>query len=183
MTEDFKKTLVLLLVISSLTITGQITQNTWHTGIGFGIIKYDNTSDSKENYLNQTPRLSIANHISDYFTIEAAMSYNLIKDSDLFITNNINYINFEVNVRYKFIQFKDNVEPYVLVGASLIKNRKITGAINMGAGINFWISKYTAINIQSIYKYSDFGVDKSHINFSAGVILLIEPVTGRRRCN
>ena len=82
------------------------------------------------------------------------------------------YTTFDGAFRFDFGQSNYNVVPYILIGASSLKGKVITGTMNPGVGNTFWLSSNYGLNFQFIYKYSKDIIQsqRSHLYPSMGLV-------------
>jgi len=111
-----------------------------------------------------SPRLNISRYIFKGLILDAAFATR--------IGGQESYTSFDGALRYDFGRSNYNVVPYILVGASYLKGKVITGNSNFGIGNTFWFSQKLGMNLQVMYKYlkDDIDTQKSHIYPSVGIV-------------
>jgi hypothetical protein len=121
-------------------------------------------------YVNQTPMFNISSYIYSNITFDASISAAPF-DSQKHTT-------FYGIAHSDFGASNYNVVPYILIGASSLKGKVITGTMNLGLGNTFWISPKYGLNFQLIYKYSKAIIQsqRSHLYPSLGsyIVLVLE---------
>ena len=136
-------------------------QQKWVAGISLAGAKY--TYNSRP-LVYVSPRLNISRYIFKGLILDAAFATR--------IGGGESYTSFDGALRYDFGRSNYNVVPYILVGASYLKGKVITGNSNFGIGNTFWFSQKLGMNLQVMYKYlkDDIDTQKSHIYPSVGIV-------------
>ncbi|QXP73117.1 outer membrane beta-barrel protein [Tenacibaculum sp. AHE15PA] len=168
------KILLITILFCSINLFSQNLNDSWQIGIGMGVTKF-NESDVAfigDQYLFQTPVISITMPIGERLSIDGAMSFNTINDIGV-ISNSVNYFSMDGSLRYNFNAVLDKFSPYVFVGASIVDSeRKMTPTANIGAGGIYWLTDKIGINPQIYYKHSleSYESMRSHIQGTLGLV-------------
>lgn len=167
------KKLLFLITLISFTATAQI-KNDWNIGVGFSVVNFGDEGAKfiGDKTLFQLPRLNITAPITEEISFDLAYSFQTINNVGVF-ENNANYYSFDGSVRYNFHEVVADVNPYLFVGASLVKAElKTSPTLNIGAGTTYWFGYNWGVNGQLYYKHSfeNFQGMRSHIQLSLGVV-------------
>lgn len=166
------KNVISLFVLFLIGINVQ-SQNNLEVGLSSSIIKFSDKSAAiiGDKHLFQTPTLNIAYKFNDTFSVNAEVSFSMIKSIGV-ISNSINYNSYGLSVRYHLGSF-NRFKPYAFVGGTMVKAElKRTPTLNFGIGNSYWLTDRLAISTQIAYKFSEnrFESMKSHFQFSGGII-------------
>mgnify|MGYP005988743595 CR=1 FL=1 len=172
------KILLITLFCCSMHLFSQNLNDSWQIGIGMGVTKF-NESDAEfigDQYLFQTPVISITMPIGERLSIDGAMSFNTINDIGI-ISNSVNYFSMDGSLRYNFNAMLDKFSPYVFVGGSIVDSeRKMTPTLNIGAGGIYWVTDKIGINPQLYYKHSleSYESMRSHIQGTLSLVFKLD---------
>ena len=86
-----------------------------------------------------SPRLNISRYIFKGLSLDLGFAKDVIGDAQAYTT-------FDGAFRFDFGRSNHNVVPYILIGASSLKGKVITGTMNLGVGNTFWV--FTKIRIE-----------------------------------
>ena len=137
-------------------------QQKWVAGISLAGAKY--TYNSRP-LVYVSPRLNISRYIFKGLSLDIGFAKDVIGDGQ-------SYTTFDGSLRFDFGQSNYNTVPYILIGASALKGKVITGTMNLGVGNTFWFSSKYGLNFQLIYKYSRDIIQsqRSHLYPSLGLV-------------
>ena len=155
-------------------LKSQNLNDSWQLGVGMGFSKFSKSDASfiGDQYLFQTPILSLTMPVGNKFSIDGAIAFNTIDDIGI-LENSINYFSMDGAVRYNFKPLFTKFAPYAFVGGSIVDaGKKMSPTLNFGAGGIYWITETIGINPQLNYKYSfeSYQSMRSHIQGTIGVV-------------
>lgn len=181
-----KSIAILVLIFFTLTAHSQSSNNLLEGGISIALLKYNSEGVAvvNEKYISQTPRLNLTYNFTGNLFLDAAFSFNVIPDTEIFIKNEIDYSTAELNLRYNFLNQRNPIKPYILVGGSLIQGIKSDMAFNVGSGVTYWMSDNYGVNAQIMFKQllEESLTQASHTYFSFGLVIRLKSgyIWGRR---
>ena len=156
------KVIIIFLLAFTIHIESQNKQQKWTAGISLAGAKYTYIGPP---LVEVSPRLNISRYIFKGLSLDIGFAKDVIGDTKTYTT-------FDGSFRFDFGQSNYNVVPYILIGASSLKGKVITGTMNLGVGNTFWISSKYGLNFQLIYKYSEDIIQsqRSHLYPSLGLV-------------
>jgi hypothetical protein len=172
----------LIFLFVGFQLVAQNQENRWVVGASFGVAKFS-SEDVKvvgDQFILQVPQLNVSRYFFNGFTLDAGFSFSVIDEISGLYKNSVSYLSIDGAVKYDFGASNDNLVPYLLAGASLLKTTyKMTPTFNVGAGGTFWLNSTYGVNTQLIYKLSPetFESMGSHAYFSVGVVYSLSPRT------
>lgn len=103
-------------------------------------------------------------HIIGGLSPQTTFSFGFANRKPSTYTNSYAFVDWDVNLKYSFangyiLKEKCWFDPYFVVGAGLNyfeqnpKSQRVSGDVDAGAGINFWVSKNISLFFQSTYNY------------------------------
>ena len=161
--KDMRTTVIIIFLLAfTIHIKSQNIQQKWTAGISLAGAKYTYIGPP---LVEVSPRLNISRYIFKGLTLDMGFAKDVIGDTQTYTT-------FDGSLRFDFGQSNYNVVPYVLIGASALKGKVITGTMNLGVGNTFWILPKYGLNFQLIYKYSRDIIQsqRSHLYPSLGLV-------------
>lgn len=174
---------ILILCIAFLTfsqlINAQSEKGKLVIGIGSSSVLFDKEGASKikQRYNVQVPRINVTGELSDKFSIDLALTFNVIGNIEGLISNAFEYTSFDATVRYNLFKSDAVIVPYIGAGVSYIGGAttavKVEDAfsLNILAGGTLWVTDKFGLISQLTYKHvsSDVLSMVSHIQGSAGI--------------
>jgi hypothetical protein len=160
------KVVIILLLAFAIHIKSQNKEQKWTAGISLAGASY--TMEAGKivggQVAFQVPRINISRYIFKGLSLDFGFA-TALGDTQTYTT-------FDGSFRFDFGQSNYNVVPYILIGASSLKGKVITGTMNLGVGNTFWISPKYGLNFQLIYKYSKDIIQsqRSHLYPSLGFV-------------
>ncbi len=141
------KNISLVFLFLTLAMKGQNKDNKWAIASSIAWVNYseENAEIVKGEFINQTPRFSIARHVYKNFVFVGSFSTS--------INDNQKYTTIDGGIRYDFGLSYNNVVPYVVVGGSLINAIGVSATVNGGIGATLWFSENFGLKAQLLYKY------------------------------
>ena len=161
--KDMRTTVIIIFLLAfTIHIKSQNIQQKWTAGISLAGAKYTYIGPP---LVEVSPRLNISRYIFKGLTLDMGFAKDVIGDTQTYTT-------FDGSLRFDFGQSNYNVVPYILIGASSLKGKVITGTMNLGVGNTFWLSSNYGLNFQLIYKYSKDIIQsqRSHLYPSLGLV-------------
>ena len=165
--KDMKtKVIIIFLLAFTIHVKSQNKQQKWTAGISLAGAKY--TLEAGKivggQVAFQVPRINISRYIFKGLSLDFGFA-TALGDTQTYTT-------FDGSFRFDFGQSNYNVVPYILIGASSLKGKVITGTMNLGVGNTFWLSSKYGLNFQLIYKYSKDIIQsqRSHLYPSLGLV-------------
>ena len=165
--KDMKtKVIIIFLLAFTIHVKSQNKQQKWTAGISLAGAKY--TLEAGKivggQVAFQVPRINISRYIFKGLSLDFGFA-TALGDTQTYTT-------FDGSLRFDFGQSNYNVVPYILIGASSLKGKVITGTMNLGVGNTFWLSSKYGLNFQLIYKYSKDIIQsqRSHLYPSLGLV-------------
>ncbi|MDN3618548.1 MULTISPECIES: hypothetical protein [Polaribacter] len=160
------KHIVLILVfLFTLNSFSQNEVNNWAVTLGSGSVLYsvENGPDMGGRLIPQFPRLSVAAYVFKNITLAGSIS------SDF--NDNQKYTTYDGEVRYDFGTSENTINPYILIGGSLIKSKHVLPTLNFGIGGTLWISDHFGLQGVIMHKYNEerFQSQRSHTYGAVGV--------------
>lgn len=182
------KKIVLLAVLLSFSMKSfaQSKENKWVLGVSASFVSFGEEGKTAgfEQFNIQVPKINITRYLFAGFSLEAGATFSVIDKLEGFYTNEFSYMSLDGNLRYDFNRSRENLVPYIGVGASIIgaptdvlPGAKMSPTLNFTFGGTFWISPHWGINAQATYKYSSEEIQSmlTHNQFSAGVVYSFSP--------
>ena len=156
------KVIIIFLLAFTIHVKSQNKQQKWTAGISLAGAKYTYNGPP---VVEVSPRLNISRYIFKGLSLDMGFAKDVIGDTQTYTT-------FDGSFRFDFGQSNYNVVPYILIGASSLKGKVITGTMNFGVGNTFWFSSKYGLNFQLIYKYSKDIIQsqRSHLYPSLGLV-------------
>ena len=156
------KFIIIFLLAFAIHIKSQNKQQKWTAGISLAGAKYTYNGPP---VVEVSPRLNISRYIFKGLSLDIGFAKDVIGDGQ-------SYTTFDGSLRFDFGQSNYNTVPYILIGASALKGKVITGTMNLGVGNTFWFSSKYGLNFQLIYKYSRDIIQsqRSHLYPSLGLV-------------
>lgn len=155
-------TLVFLCTLHSFS---QNETNKWAVTLGTGSVLYsvEDGRDLGGRLIPQFPRLSLATYLFKNVTLAGSIS------SDF--NDNQKYTTFDGEFRYDFGTSESTINPFVLIGGSLVKSKHVLPTLNFGIGGTLWISDHFGLQGILMHKYNEerFKSQRSHTYGSVGV--------------
>ena len=161
--KDMRTTVIIIFLLAfTIHIKSQNIQQKWTAGISLAGAKYTYIGPP---LVEVSPRLNISRYIFKGLTLDMGFAKDVIGDTQTYTT-------FDGAFRFDFGQSNYNTVPYILIGASALKGKVITGTMNLGVGNTFWFSSKYGLNFQLIYKYSRDIIQsqRSHLYPSLGLV-------------
>ena len=161
--KDMRTTVIIIFLLAfTIHIKSQNIQQKWTAGISLAGAKYTYIGPP---LVEVSPRLNISRYIFKGLSLDMGFAKDVIGDTQTYTT-------FDGSFRFDFGQSNYNVVPYILIGASSLKGKVITGTMNLGVGNTFWFSSKYGLNFQLIYKYSKDIIQsqRSHLYPSLGLV-------------
>ena len=167
--------LFIIALLFSFHLVAQSESNKWVVGAGISVAKFGNTDIGYigDQFNFQIPRLNVSRHLFKGLTLDAGISFNTLDKIPGILENEVSYFSIDGATRYDFGMSNDNLVPYVVLGAGIVKTTGImTPTYNFGGGGTYWLNSRYGINTQLIYKYSseNFTSMRSHLHFSVAVV-------------
>ena len=160
------KILTLFFILISLNNFSQNEDYKWAVSFGSGAVLYsvENSTAVGGRFIPQFPRLSASRYMFKNVTFVGSISGTF--------NDRQKYTTFDGEARYDFGTSKNTINPYVVLGASLIKSKHVLPTLNFGIGGTLWISDHFGLHGQILHKYNEkrFKSQTSHTFFSAGVV-------------
>ena len=160
------KVIIIFFLAFAIHVKSQNKQQKWTAGISLAGAKY--TLEAGKivggQVAFQVPRINISRYIFKGLSLDFGFA-TALGDTQTYTT-------FDGSFRFDFGQSNYNVVPYILIGASSLKGKVITGTMNLGVGNTFWLSSKYGLNFQLIYKYSKDIIQsqRSHLYPSMGLV-------------
>ncbi|MDP3145190.1 MAG: hypothetical protein Q8T03_07905 [Bacteroidota bacterium] len=167
----------------------------WMFGIGGNVVdddgspfKYLFNAGPRWNLRPYPTRLTVEKSLKHTFSIEGVFNFNLYKGNKI-INGDLGksgiFLSGDLNLKNDFNRMAKNdgwINPYVVYGLGTtfrtVRSRPIGGNLNIGFGLNIWLSKMIGINFQSIAK---FGVSRifpksssNYLQHSTGVVIKLQ---------
>ena len=161
--KDMRTTVIIIFLLAfTIHIKSQNIQQKWTAGISLAGAKYTYIGPP---VVEVSPRLNISRYIFKGLSLDMGFAKDVIGDTQTYTT-------FDGSFRFDFGQSNYNVVPYILIGASSLKGKVITGTMNLGVGNTFWLSSKYGLNFQLINKYSKDIIQsqRSHLYPSLGLV-------------
>ena len=161
--KDMRTTVIIIFLLAfTIHIKSQNIQQKWTAGISLAGAKYTYIGPP---LVEVSPRLNISRYIFKGLSLDMGFAKDVIGDGQ-------SYTTFDGSLRFDFGQSNYNTVPYILIGASALKGKVITGTMNLGVGNTFWFSSKYGLNFQLIYKYSRDIIQsqRSHLYPSLGLV-------------
>ena len=143
--KDMRTTVIIIFLLAfTIHIKSQNKQQKWAAGISLAGAKYTYNGPPVVE-VSPSPRLNISRYIFKGLSLDMGFAKDVIGDTQTYTT-------FDGAFRFDFGRSNHNIVPYILIGASALKGKVITGTMNLGVGNTFWFSsKYGiefSINLQ-----------------------------------
>ena len=160
------KHIVLILVfLFTLNSFSQNEVNNWAVTLGSGSVLYsvENGPDMGGRLISQFPRISVAAYVFKNITLAGSISTDF--------NDNQKYTTYDGEVRYDFGTSENTINPYILIGGSLIKSKHVLPTLNFGIGGTLWISDHFGLQGVIMHKYNEerFQSQRSHTYGAVGV--------------
>ncbi|WP_152537434.1 outer membrane beta-barrel protein [Aquimarina pacifica] len=181
----------LLVVFSVNSQRKQHNPNPWIVGLGVNVV-YDSGEllkgmfNLKENYTFSNPlRMSLEKRFEDDFGFEVSTSFNKFSAGKTFdnnvLTEDINFFALDGLLKYYITnnhvdKHRSIFEGYLAMGfGSSFYDRSSATNVNLGAGINFYISESLRLNGQVLGKLSvdDNPTSTNYLHYNFGLIYRI----------
>lgn len=187
-----KNTIVLFLLFFTFALVAQEKKSTvkpkWIIGLGANFI--DNTSTSKNQFLNYSEqwnyvktvsKVSFERILNDKFSIEVAMGINKISNdlpqNGSSIDEDQNYVGMDLNGKFyfgKYLYKCSAIDPFIVAGLGINKVGDNTNQTpNYGLGLNLWFNKTIGLRFQTLGKYGIIQKTllNNHIQHSAELVI------------
>lgn len=180
-------------------IYSQDNNNLWTFGVGVNVINFypkDIPETDDENFITESnsnfggPQILISRHLAKNLSIEGLLSFNQIGNYGDIKLEKSTYTGFDINLKYGLIDPNKNFTIFALAGAGYTSFNPETvwiegtvikfgsgGNLNLGGGLNYWISDIVGLNFEALYKISIS--DKLSSNFYNGISLVFRLKQGK----
>ena len=129
--KDMRTAVIIIFLLAfTIQIKSQNKQQKWAAGISLAGAKYTYNGPP---VVEVSPRLNISRYIFKGLSLDIGFAKDVIGDGQ-------SYTTFDGSLRFDFGQSNYNTVPYILIGASALKGKVITGTMNLGVGNTFWFS-------------------------------------------
>ncbi len=193
--KHFKVAILALLLITGLSnVNAQDKNNPWAIGIGVNAVDFYPTNPNSSipgnggnwfneffnaadhyNFLSSVSRLTVSRYLNDGFTFEVAGAINKITKIGNNSASNLAYYSADGAIKYDLNNLfgkTGRFDPYASVGGGYTwLDGMGTGTFNGGFGINLWISKNVAFNIETKYKHTFDSNIQQHFQHAAGIVI------------
>ncbi len=166
----------ILVFLLSNSLAAQTRDSKWVMSLGGGYIKFPTTLHAGELGSNiQVPNIGLSRYIDKGMTVDLGVTAPIFK----FGENQINYMAFDISLRYDFNQSEKILVPYVMTGFNLFVIDAVEKpvGVSLGGGATYWLSEFIGIKAQVLYKYVPVkykAVLPSHVQYSLGVVIPFE---------
>jgi hypothetical protein len=192
--EKIKNLRILCLFIISLFISefvySQDVNNVWIVGIGINAVDYFPTNSlgngNDDGFLNEIfniedhwnisgPQIMATRYLINNLSVDGLLAFNNIKKYGDTSVEKTNYIGFDINFRYSFMDTSKAFTIFALVGGGYTFAFYSGGTVNGGGGMNYWISDTIGLHTQAIYKYnsSNFKLNP-HFYYSLSLVFKLQ---------
>lgn len=177
------KNLVLLFTMvvffSQTTIAQSGTGDAYSFGVSLSSVLFSKEDASKigDRYNSQFPRFNFSGVLSDNFSFDVSLTFNVLSNIEGVINNKFEYTSLDAAIRFNPFRNDATIVPYVGVGASYIGGASTVSAgenalsVNVLAGGAIWITSKFGLIGQFTYKFvSDNATSMaSHLQATAGI--------------
>jgi len=182
---------ILLFVLCTLSSNSQGTKDKWVIGLGSSSVLFNKEVAEKigQRYNLQFPRINVTRELSKGFSVDLALTFNVLENVKKLISNKFNYTSVDASLRYDFGNSKRVLVPYIGLGISYIDGATtVTNAEGvfsgniLGGGI-IWVSSRFGLTGQGIYKIvsEDSNAMVSHIQGSVGFVFKLASSDAKKR--
>ena len=182
------KSLMILIAVCALTFSAQaqdsdnrFTFSTGFTGVdafptnagnGFSGALFQDFFKAADNW-NVSPSttyLQGAYYIENGFSVVVRGSVGSISQLGTTAVKE-SYVGADAAIRYNFLS-DTKVDPYVLAGAGKYWMGDFSsGTVNLGAGLNFWITDHLGLTFDSTFKHTQTSYGVTHFQHALGIVI------------
>ena len=176
------KNLVILftmVVFFSQTMIAQSGGDKYTFGVSLSSTLFNKEDASKigQRYNSQFPRLNFSGELSDKFSFDLALTFNILGNIEGVINNKFEYTALDAAIRYNLFRSDAMIVPYIGVGASYIGGASTVAggedalSVNILGGGAIWVTRNFGFIGQLTYKYvsEDANSMVSHIQSTVGI--------------
>ncbi|WP_026775804.1 hypothetical protein [Polaribacter sp. Hel_I_88] len=176
------KNLVLLFAIVVLfakTMNAQTSVDKFTFGVSLSSTLFNEESASKigQRYNAQFPRFNFSGKLSESFSFDVALTFNVLGNIEGVINNKFEYTSLDGAIRFNPFRSDAMIVPYIGVGASYIGGASTVSSgdnalsLNVLGGGALWVSPKFGFIGQLTYKYvsEDATAMVSHIQTTIGI--------------
>ncbi|HET8886551.1 MAG TPA: outer membrane beta-barrel protein [Salinimicrobium sp.] len=174
---------LVVLFLTTFQISAQNERQPWYVGLGWNAVDYYNSeeTDKQINTTFSALRISVGRHIWKGLSAEFSYSVNEIEEYPGLMGVNLDHAAIDAYALYSFRDLLYNgedklIDPYLMAGAGItwlenfgVEEKIETNTLNIGGGVNFWISPSLAIVGQGVYKNSKDGFTDSYLEYYVGI--------------
>ena len=171
--------IVIAVVFFSPLINAQSNRDNFAIGFSISSTFFEEIAIDKlgERYNSQFPRINFTGELTDKFSFDLALTFNVVGSIKGLVNNEFEYTALDASIRYYLFRTDAVIVPYVgfgvshIGGASSAVNAKDVFSFNLLAGGTIWILPKFGFITQLTYKYvsPDEVSMVSHFQSSVGI--------------